>query len=125
MAVGVEWSGMFCIAFIDGTLRRMCRPQGLDDLQRGVYYGHHWDHGLAYQPITGPNGMFLDFFGPVCGRRHDSYILLKSGFNDRMRNLADQLNMPHRYYAYGDAVYPKVGHVQTGYRGPNITPGQR
>jgi len=58
--------------FIDGTLRKMCRPT---HNQREVYSGHKRCHGLKYQSVSAPCGLIVDLFGPIPGRRHDMYLL--------------------------------------------------
>ncbi|CAN0563133.1 unnamed protein product, partial [Laminaria digitata] len=80
--VGCEDSDIF--AFLGGTLRRICRQHGNDDIQRENYDGHHRAHGLAFQSVVLPNGMIGDMYGPVPGRRHDSYLLHKSQLNERL-----------------------------------------
>ncbi|CBN75972.1 conserved unknown protein [Ectocarpus siliculosus] len=85
--------------FIEGTLRR--QPGGHDDIQREVYDGHHRDHGLAYQAVMAPNGMLMDAWGPVSGRRHDSYLLGVSEFNPRLAAVQDPEGPQMK--VYGDA----------------------
>ncbi|CAN0145299.1 unnamed protein product, partial [Ectocarpus sp. 8 AP-2014] len=109
--------------FIDGTLRRFCRPGGHDDIQREVYDGHHRDHGLAYQAIMAPNGMLMDAWGPVSGRRHDSYLLRVSEFNPRLAAVQDPEGPLMK--VYGDAAYPLLSHGRRGFKGPNLTDAQR
>ncbi|CAB1096514.1 unnamed protein product [Ectocarpus sp. CCAP 1310/34] len=76
-------------AFIDGTLRRFCRPDGHDDIQREVYDGHHRDHGLVYQAVQAPSAMIIDAWGPVSGRRHDLYLLRVSELSPRLAAVQD------------------------------------
>ena len=85
--VGCEDSDIF--AFLDGTLRRICRQHGNDDIQRENYNGHHRAHVLAFQSVILPNGMIGGMYGPVPGRRHDSYLLQKSQLNDRLFGLQE------------------------------------
>ena len=49
-AGGVECEEANICGFIDGTLRRCCRPGRLpgEDLQREIYDGHHRAHGLVW-----------------------------------------------------------------------------
>src|SRR3546814_20470797 len=51
------------------------------DLQREVYGGHKRTHCIKIQCVQGPNGMTLDYYGPVSGRRHDSFMLRESKLN--------------------------------------------
>lgn len=55
-----------CVGFIDGTVRKICRPQ---NNQRLVFNGHKRFHALKYQSITIPNGLVANMFGPVEGTR--------------------------------------------------------
>ena len=61
--------------------------------------------------FTAANGLIGHLFGPVEGRRHDSYMLRESG-------LYDELEM-HSYDSegnvlcvYGDPAYPIRAHLQ-------------
>ena len=51
-----------CWGFIDGTLRPITRP-GMN--QRLMYNGHKRVHGFKFQSITAPNGLIVNFFGPL------------------------------------------------------------
>jgi hypothetical protein len=61
--------------FIDGTLRRTCRPIRF---QRAVYSGHKRCHGIKFQSVVTPDGLIARFFGPIPGARHDSFMLAES-----------------------------------------------
>lgn len=102
-----------CIGFIDGTLRATCRPT---DNQREVYSGYKKVHGLKFQSVTAPNGLIVDFFGPVLGRRGDGYMLGKSGLYGRMQRLCLLTGAP--YYVYGDPAYPQSQYILRGFKGP-------
>ena len=39
-----------CVLFVDGTLRRVCRPK---EYQESIYSGHKKHHGLKYQGAIG------------------------------------------------------------------------
>ena len=55
------------------------------------------------QSVVGANGLIVDFFGCVVGRRSDGYLLRASGFLGRMAALVAFENMP--FYVYGDPAY--------------------
>ncbi|CAN0156310.1 unnamed protein product, partial [Pylaiella littoralis] len=110
------------IGFIDGILRRNCRPGGDPAVQEQVYDGHHCAHGLAWQSVVFPHGM-MEIWGPEVGRRHDALLLARSGFNGRLANL--QAGNPAQYKVFGDAAYPIISHVDRGFRGANLTYAQR
>jgi hypothetical protein len=117
------------MSMIDGTLSAMCRPRGgyspamPDGIQRSVFSGHKKRHGLKYQGVVIPNGLFGDFFGPVLGRRSDSFLLAVSGFLNRMRRLQQSTGV--RYIAYGDAAYAPSPYIQRAFKGANLTQQQR
>ncbi|CAM9982781.1 unnamed protein product [Discosporangium mesarthrocarpum] len=100
----------------------MSRPTG-DEMQREVYDGHYRAHGLVFQGIMLPNGMFLDVCGPFSGRRHDAYLLGECQMNERLG--AVQVGSPIQYKVYGDAAYPVLSHVDPVFRGANLTPAQK
>ena len=101
-----------CVGFIDGTFRRCARPiEG----QQYVYSGYYKAHGIKFQCVVAPNGLIVDFFGPVPGRRSDSYLLKQSGFLERMRQLSRVAG--GEYYVYGDPAYPLGRGIMRGYKG--------
>ena len=65
--------------FIDCTARPMCRPSRH---QRQAYNGHKHFHGLKYQAIMLPNGLFGHLYGPIEGRHNDAFVLDESGIMD-------------------------------------------
>ena len=101
-----------CAGFIDGTFRRCARPiEG----QQYIYSGYYKAHGIKFQCVVAPNGLVVDFFGPVPGRRSDSYLLKQSGFLERMRQLSRVAG--GEYYVYGDPAYPLGRGIMRGYKG--------
>lgn len=120
---GVGVAGSDICGFLDGTLRKTCRQDGYDDLERENYDGHHRAHGLAFQSVVLPNDMMGDLWEPAPGRRHDSCMLRESGFNNRLASL--QEGKPFQGKVYGDAAYPISSHLDRGYRGENLTAAQR
>jgi DDE superfamily endonuclease len=58
--------------FIDGTLRKMCRPS---HFQKLLYSGHKHCHRIKFQSVTTPDGLIALLFGPVNGNWHDSFML--------------------------------------------------
>lgn len=51
-----------CSGFIDGKVRRICRPV---DNQRVVYNGHKGVEALKFQSVTIPNGIIANIYGTV------------------------------------------------------------
>ncbi|CAM9181472.1 unnamed protein product, partial [Pylaiella littoralis] len=126
MCKKIEAKGELCggnfIGFIDGTLRRNCRPGGDPALQEQMYDGHHCAHGLAWQSVVFADGM-LEIWGPEMGRRNDALLLSRSGLNGRLA--AVQAGNPVQFKVYGDAAYPVSSHVDRGFRGANLTVAQK
>jgi hypothetical protein len=67
------------------------------------YSGQKRCHGLKYQGITLPNGLFASMFGPIEGRHHDAYLLHVSGI---MGEFGFMINNGQIYSLYGDSAYP-------------------
>jgi hypothetical protein len=102
--------------FIDGTVRSICRPSSF---QQQCYNGHKRVHALKYQSITTPDGIIVHLFGPIEGRRHDVFVLAKSGLVHFLKLMlkykCDQLNV------YGDPAYGLRSWLQSPYGGAHIT----
>jgi len=101
-----------CIGFIDGTFRPCPRP--VRD-QRQVYSGYYKAHGLKFQSVFAPNGLIVDLFSCVVGRRGDGQLLFKSRFLRRMARLVAQEGNP--YYVYGDPAYALSQYILRGQKG--------
>jgi hypothetical protein len=92
-----------CIGFIDGTVRPLCRPT---HFQRICYNGHKRVHAIKFQSIVTPDGMMANLFGPVEGRRHDSFLLTLSGVLQQFEaGQWDDINQVP-FCLYGDPAYP-------------------
>ena len=108
--------------FIDGTLRKTCRPSFFQKL---LYSGHKRAHGIKFQSVLTPDGLFACLFGPITGNRHDSYMLVKSGL---IGKLCEFMPPPEGVYEYndndgvfslyGDPAYPQSLYVFGGYKNP-------
>lgn len=106
-----------CIGFIDGTVRPITRP-GL--FQKEVYNGHKRQHALKFQSVMFPNGIIGHLFGPVEGRRHDTFLLTESGLMTLLQNHChDDDGAP--FYLYGDQAYPPSQHLISPFRGARLT----
>ena len=99
-------------SFIDGTMRPCSFPSDgagrPHDVQRELYSGHKRGHYIKFQSLFYPNGMIGDLYGPMIGRRHDSYLLRKSGLNNRILNMLHPFLPDTVYHTYGDAAYPHL-----------------
>ena len=102
--------------FIDGTLRKTCRPSLF---QRLAYSGHKRCHGIKFQSVTMPDGLIALMFGPIPGSRHDSFMLGESNLIQQLREVVplDHRGIP-AYQLYGDPAYPQSGVLFGGFRNP-------
>jgi nuclease HARBI1 len=87
----------------------MCRPS---QWQRQAYSGHKKYHCLKFQALSLPNGLFGHLFGPLEGRRNDSYVADESGIFEKARQFAlregtdENTPIGDRYYQiFGDPAY--------------------
>ena len=53
---------------IDGTLCKTCCPSLLQKL---MYSSHKQCHGIKFQSVVTPDGLFASMYGLVSGNRHD------------------------------------------------------
>lgn len=119
--VRAEWpncpEGMEDIGcFVDGSANYTCRPcqreehseLGLDT-QRGWYNSYYGNHGQKFQGVVAPNGMFLQMYGPVSIRCHDSPLVTRSGLNNKLVWLSNASGITIK--AHGDSAYPRRSHL--------------
>ena len=102
------WKDICC--FLDGTLRPINRPgepsSGLfSDFQRLFYSGYKKRHGLQFQGVVAPNGLFIDLFGPVPGRHNDLHLAAQSAIVRRLRSLFRNAVVNMAYRCMGDSIY--------------------
>lgn len=97
----------------------MCRPS---IHQRECYNGHKRVHALKYQSISLPNGLIANIFGPIEGRRHDSYMLSESKILPILQEW--NANEPVPFCLYGDPAYPLRTELQAPYKGSTLSPEQ-
>ena len=108
---GIPGNGVKLIGFLDGTLKRVCRPGGAHEIQRQVFDGHHRAHGLAFLWTGGREA-------PRCPS--PSYK------RSQWCTLAElQEGNPIQYKVYGDAAYPIMSHVTRGFLGANLNDAQK
>ena len=98
--------------FIDGTVRRTCRPMRF---QKANYSGHKRTHGIKFQSVVTPDGLIALLYGPVAGSRHDAYLLRQSRLIPQLAALMPLDTTPpaQRFMLYGDPAYPTT-HVLFG-----------
>ncbi|XP_033754685.1 protein ALP1-like [Pecten maximus] len=109
-----------CWGFIDGTVRPVCRPT---HHQKLIYNGHKRVHALKYQSVVTPNGLVVNMFGPIEGKRHDAGMLRESQLQQQMRQY---MTTPtgDMYAVYGDPAYPLTPYIITPYRGGVVSANQ-
>ena len=73
-----------CFAFVDGTVRPICRPT---IFQRVCYNRHKRLHAIKLQSLVAPDGMILNLTGPLEGRRHDCALLRLSQLLTQLEDL--------------------------------------
>ena len=102
--------------FIDGTFRKTCRPSYF---QRLAYSGHKRCHGIKFQSVVTPDGLYAHFYGPIAGNRHDASLL---NFSNLLPKLAlfmpDDGTFPVVYSLYGDPAYPNSVYLFCGFWNP-------
>ena len=106
--------------FIDGVFHRICRPGKTGpfaDLQRSFYTRYKKAHGLIFQAVMAPNGLFIDVWGPACGRHGDPWCVNHSGIVARMLHLVGLARGPGPYTCYGDAIYTPSLAIRRAIRG--------
>jgi hypothetical protein len=101
--------------FIDGTLRKTCRPTYF---QKRIYSGHKRCHGLKFQSVTVPDGLMACLFGPINGNRHDYYMLAQSQLFLKLRLMMPRLPGSRIYSLYGDPAHPQTLYIFGGFRNP-------
>ena len=109
--------------FIDGTLRKTCRPSYFQKL---LYSGHKRCHGIKFQSIVTPDELFACMYGPITGNWHDSFMLFKSRLLDKLHAFMPDEPQNHEepaagnvlYSLYGDPAYPQSMYIFGGYQNP-------
>ena len=70
---------------MDGTVRSVCRP---GERQRQLCNGHERVHGIIFQSTVCPDGMIANLYGPIKGRRDDSFMITRSGILDQLEHFS-------------------------------------
>lgn len=74
---------------------------------------------MKYQSILTPNGLIANLFGPIEGRRHDSYMLSESNILPRLMQKINANGDP--YCLYGDPAYPLRPQLLGPFKGGMLT----
>jgi hypothetical protein len=105
----------FIWGFIDGTLRKTCRPILF---QKRMYSGHKRSHGMKFQSVVVPEGLIACLYGPVPGSRHDSFLLSDSLLEAQLEALFPDDHPGPVYKLYGDPAYRMNRVIFHGFRNP-------
>ena len=92
--------------------------------QKVMYNGHKRVHVFKYQSVIPPNRLIANFYGPLEGSRHNSYLFEKSG----LLNSLDQHSFAPDGFPlciYVDSAYPLSLHLQTVFKNTILTDQQR
>lgn len=103
-------------AFIDGTVRRVCRP---GDIIEGSYFsGHKRYHGVKYSCVASADGIIFHVFGPWPARRSDVFMFQQSNVEQQLLNATPPTPNGGVYKVYGDGAYTRGRVITTGF--PNV-----
>ena len=107
-----------CIGFV---VRPVCRP---GTSQRLLYNGRKRVHVIKFQSVAVPNGIVASLYGPVEGKRHDSYMFNQSDlFNKLVQNAVDTNS--NVLCIYSDPAYPHRPQLPRPFQAPRITQGEK
>ena len=71
-----------------------------------------------------PNGLIVNLFGPIEGKRHDAAVLAQSGFLNQLQQ--HSIAPDGRILCiYGDSAYPLRPQLQAPFREPGLTAQQK
>lgn len=76
-----------------------------------MFNGKDRVHGLKFQGVMAPDGLFLQVWGPFAGRRHDVAMLDASGLLEALRERFPTFGL------YGDPAYPLSSVLFRPFRG--------
>lgn len=123
LSSGRSISNSRIVGFIDGTHVKIARPHGNARLENAAYSGHKKTHTLKYQAVTTPDGICIDLAGPFAGSQHDSFLFANSGLYRRLKPALKVGGIQYRIF--GDPAYRSSDLLTVGYKGQNLTNGQK
>ena len=80
---------------------------------RVLYNGHKRVYAIKFQSIAAPNGMIINLYRPVEGKRYDNGMLAMSGLLPQLQ-LDARTSNGNPFCVYGDPGYP----LKVQLRGP-------
>ena len=99
--------------FIDGTMRKTCRPIYH---QRLVYTQFKKCHGLKFQSVLIPDGFIACLYGPVPAKTHDARLLRESQLVEQLQAVMPEDGTNQIFALYGDLAYAQNAYVLGGFR---------
>jgi len=105
--------------FVDGHLVRIARPSVGGEWH--LYNGRKSAHFLNFQGIVAPDGLIVDFFGPVVGSTHDISMLQQSRVLQKLQGRRDvfgQFDGSQQFCLIGDQGYVNSQFLITPFRAP-------
>ena len=92
--------------------------------QRTAYNGHKRKNALKFQSLTTPDGLILDAFGPLEGRRHDWTLYIRSDAEDLL-HIVLEVSDGMKYCIFADSGYKVRCFLRISFQGSNLTASQR
>jgi len=91
-----------CIGFIDGTIRKICKP--VVDVDGAMYTGAKKMFGLKYQAVLGPDGLVMHLTECDSAAVHDFTVFCESNLH---AELLEHAKSPsgEQFVLYGDGGY--------------------
>lgn len=80
---------------------------------------------MKYQSTVLPNGLIANLYGPVTGRRHDSYMLNESQLMEKIQQKWSAPQFLQHYCIFGDSGYPLKPRLITPYLGNSLSQQQK
>lgn len=109
-----------CYAFLDGTTRSICKL----GLFQQEYYSDHKGHWVQkYNSMVGPDGLILNLYRPIEGRRRDMFMLYDSNLVKTLRGKHVEWKNPG-YCIYADKGHAICDEIQVPYQGFFLTEEQ-
>jgi DDE superfamily endonuclease len=110
----VDWLKLFGDSLMKHFANTCCPSL----FQKLIYSGHKCCHGIMFQSVVTPDGLFASMYGLVSGNRHDSFLLSKSGLLNKLQEFVPD-DAPEDiaaviYSLYGDPAYPQSIHIFGG-----------
>ena len=81
-------------------------------------------HGLVFQAVMAPNGIIIDWFGPLPASNNDLNLVHWSGIVAGLTGMFTLAGLVFRYRCYGDSIYMLSTAISRRYRAGVLTAQQ-